>query len=159
MANLAPALLLGVGIAVVLGGRKKRKTSTAAAPSPGEPWVPGLDEEPIEDEEPEGEAEPDTPSLGSGTSQTVAKGIRKDRSGHHPWRIVHDSEGFRAQLMSGVDKFARKQEELGVAASEEAARAMLRDTFNERLIALYPNEPEKNDPPDALPTGRLSLGN
>ena len=143
MANALPLLLAGGAALVLLGGKKKKTTAAAPEPDP-EP-------EEVDDEETDEGAGPDPEEEeeeGPGYG-TVASGIRKDKRGHHPWRISYQADGYHAQLLVASGKFAPVADEAGVGASVKAAKSLLRDYFNELLLEKYPNEQPKNDPADS----------
>ena len=141
MANALPLLLAGGAALVLLGGKKKKKTTTTTEPS--EPEVEEVpDEEVDEGEGPDPESsEEEGPGYG-----IVASGVRKDKRGHHAWRIRYQEDGYHAQTTMGLHKTSPVQEEVGIAASQAAAKKLLSDYFNELLLEKYPNEEPKNDP-------------
>jgi len=153
MANSPLPLLIAGGAALLLLGGKKKKATTAAAPS-----EPEFEEPEFEDPEDTGEEEmdqgdgpepPQTQAEGPGYG-SVASGIRKDKRGHHAWRIKYDADGYHALLMVTNHRYSPVADEAGVAASVKAAKGLLRDYFNELLIEKYPNEQPKNDPSDVM---------
>ena len=149
MANILP-LLLGAGaIAVMMGGKKKTSTS------------PVQDDAPIDDD---GQADTGDGPDSDGTTQStddgfgsVASGVRTDRRGHFPWRVLYDAGGYHGQIMMGA-RFAPVQEEVGIAASATGAKGMLRERFNELLINRYPDESPLNDPPAITKISKFALG-
>lgn len=142
MPNAFPFLIAGGAALLLLGGKKKK--TTAAPEEKPEPIDEIPDEEMDEGEGPQPEEiEGESPGYGS-----VAHGVRKDKRGHHPWRVYYDAEGYHAQIMRDASRFSPVVDEAGIAASSKAAKGLLRDYFNELLIEKYPNEQPKNDPAD-----------
>jgi len=144
MKKALPLILVAGGAALFMGGKKKKTTTSAPAPEEEEPPVTGDDEETDEGDGPETEDD------GYGK---VANGVRKDRIGSHPWRIMHEEDGFHAQLMTAAGRFAAIQSEIGTAASLKAAKELLRDHFNEAILNAGYSEDDFLDDP-ASPASR-----
>ncbi|GAH13540.1 unnamed protein product, partial [marine sediment metagenome] len=121
-----------------LMGGKKKKTTPKEAP---------LEEEIPETEMDEGDGPPED-GIGSGAveGERVARGIRKDKMGHRGWQVRLEADGYHAQIMTGTSMHESVADDLGVAATVGAARKLLRDTFNERLLAKWPNAEPINEP-------------
>jgi hypothetical protein len=143
MASPLPLILAAAAAVLVLGGKKK---STSNSGKPVAPPQPVPDTIPSQTEEQEDEPPP--PNLGSSSAYgTVSSGLRRDRLGSHAWRITSSEDGYRARLLVTSSRFSPVKEELGIVASENAARRLLSDELNKRLLAKYPNEKAKSDPP------------
>ena len=149
MANPLPLILAAGAAIVLLGGKKK------PPPAPTEKPEPAPTERPEPPPSPElPSPEPDEPpnlnstaSTGAPTGYgTTSSGLRRDRLGSHAWRITFDESGYHAKILVTATRFSPVQEELGTAATENGARKILSDTFNQRLLARYPNEKAKSDP-------------
>lgn len=139
--NAIPLILLGGGALLLMGGKKKKTTAVAADQDESEDY--SQDEHDADEgdgPQPEEESEE-----GEGYG-TVAKGKRADKRGFHYWRVYYDADGYHAQIMQGGHRMSPVQEEFGVAASLVAAKSLIRDTLNERLVSMYPDESPKNDP-------------
>lgn len=162
MSDKLPLILAAGAAIVLLGGKKsKKKAGSSSAkvepmpgPDPGQPPLPPSEEAP---------PAPDMPDVGSsGESvgpERVASGIRKDRRGHFAWRIVRDADSYLAQELISNHRLSPVQAEIGVSDSENGARAILRDYYNESLIKRYPNEKPKDDPHGMLKLGSIKSVN
>jgi len=124
-------LLIAAGASIAVLSKKKKKESTVTHDE--------VQEKPERDSR-------ELPKIDG----VVLKGIRKDKRGHFPWRVYLDADGYHAQIMLDDSRFSPVQNELGVVASIESAKTMLRDHFNELLTNKYPNEKPKNDPPETI---------
>jgi hypothetical protein len=155
-----PLLLAGGAALLLLSGKKKKKNGAAAAPA-DEYAEEAVEEEPVEAEEEEVDAgagpdpepeEDEGPGYG-----IVASGVRKDKRGHHPWRVRFEADGYHAQITLGAHRTAPVTEDVGIAATLSAAKKLLSDRFNELLIDKYPNESPKLDPITMLIAKAASL--
>ena len=142
MANALPLLLAGGAALVLLGGKKKKPAAAGSSQIEMEEEDEASDEETDEGEGPQPEEET-TEGPGYGI---VASGIRKDKRGHHAWRIRYKEDGYHAQTTMSAHKTSPVTDEVGVAAAVAAAQGLLRDYFNELLLEKYPNEQPKSDP-------------
>lgn len=145
MKNALP--ILAAGAAVLLLGNKKKKSPSSSSKS-----------DPAEDQD----ADEGTGPIPDDTDDDygkVANGIRKDRRGHHPWRIMYNEDGYTSQIMTDTGRFARVDYEVGVAASQAAAKKMLRDFFNQALLeAGYSKDDFKQSPMAERLSSNLSMG-
>ena len=141
MKNPLPMIIAGTAALLLLG--KKKKVPSSAIDQ-------GFDAEEVDVEESEpldrDRDSEELPRLGEVAYGVVDKGVRKDRRGHFPWQIYHDSDGYRARIMLDDSRFSPVQEEVGIAASSGVAKIMLKNRFNELLLSKYPSEKAQNDP-------------
>ena len=67
-------------------------------------------------------------------SETIARGTRRDALGAHYWAITRvDDAAYIPKIMATAHKYSFAIAELDTVASEESARAKLRDYFNENI--------------------------
>lgn len=135
-----PLLLLG-GVALLVMSKKK------AAPVAAEPEPEAMPPRPDEGE-PEGEDE-EMDYGDAGRPQmpgdTVTKGIRKDRLGPHPWKVLVGDDGDFAAFDYPIGHMGPK-DEIGRAASVSDAKKLISDFYNAALVeADYPQY-VKEDP-------------
>lgn len=138
MSNPLPLLIAGGAALLFLSGGKKRERSAKTLESKNDEDADKAVETEI--------VQAEIPKLGVDKFGPVERGVRKDRRGHHPWRIYLDDSGYHAQIMLDSSRYSPVQEEIGISATSGAAKAMLRDHFNKLLLKIYPNEKPKNDP-------------
>jgi hypothetical protein len=140
MASPLPLILAAAAAVLVLGGKKKSTSNSGKPVAPPQPVPDTLPSQTDQDDEA-------PPNLGSSSAYgTVSSGLRRDRLGSHAWRITSSEDGYHARLLVTNSRFSPVKEELGIVASENAARRLLSDELNKRLLAKYPNEKAKSDP-------------
>jgi len=144
MKNGLPLILLAGGAAAVILGGKKKSSSSSSSNSDSQggqdedtsPFAGGEGAEGggggiggvSEDGSTNGEEETER------KSETVAKGTRRDALGVHYWAITRvDDAAYIPKVMSTAHKYSFAIAELDTVASEESARAKLRDYFNDNI--------------------------
>lgn len=143
MAFPLPLLLLAGG-ALILGKKKKpkRKVVIVEEEVVEEEVIPSGDEEVSEETADEGAGDDEALQFG----KVVASGIRRDKRGSHQWRIKYEEDGYHAQLLMG-GRMSPVTEEFGTAATLRAAKELIRDALNERLLSAGYKESDLTDEP------------
>ena len=160
-------LLLLAGAGVLIAGKKKKRTgggSTAATEETGETGETDFEEEVLDEESDEGADTGFDPGNNSGPQfgKIVAKGLRRDKRGGHWWRIKFEADGYHATLISNGGPAPLIMGEVGVTASQRAAKELLRDYFNDELLKSdYKESDFRSDPvtPLAASIGIAARGN
>jgi len=130
MKSALPLLAVGGAALLLMGGKKKKKPSAAPTDQEEDSGDAAMEADEQEADEGGGPATQTASEYGP-----VAAGVRRDRLGSHAWQIDYQADGYHANLMSASGKFASVVDEVGVAASLRAAKEMLRDHFNEAILA------------------------
>ncbi len=162
--NALPLIVGGVAFLLLSGKKKKRSASTngAADDEPMDDEPMDSDDEPMDDDDDESmddddepmDGEDDQADTGDGPDTEgeeeygkVASGVRQDHIGAHPWRIRFEEDGYHAQLMMGAQQSAPMQAEIGITASLKSAKELLRDHFNDALLAAGRTEADFQEDP------------
>ena len=138
-----PLLLLG-GVALLV--MSKKKTTPVAAEAEPEPEAmpprPDEGEDEGEDEEMDYGDDAGRPQM---PGDEVARGMRRDRLGPHPWKILVGDDGDFMTADYPIGHQGAK-DEIGRAATVTDAKKQISDFYNARLIeADYPTY-VKDDP-------------
>lgn len=151
-------LLAGAG--VLIAGKKKKRTGGGQAAATEET---DFEEEVSDEEADEGAngADASFDPLDTGPSEEfgkiVAKGLRRDKRGGHWWRIKFEADGYHATLISNGGPAPLIMGEVGVTASQKAAKELLRDYFNDELLKSGYKESDFRSDPVATVVATIGL--